>query len=337
MSAEHRNLTFEFVNNTAQNSGSAIFSVSFYSCFFACHRDLKRYKLENFRDCIGTFVFNDSPDNSTALATRGTRYKYTSNKPLTAIPGQILTIPISISNEFKHPTLSLIIVKKQGDKQSSGAIFAHNVTRVFGEPHETNNLTFQAQNSLRVSIYSILITFLDCPPGYYFHSSTGSCNCTADNAKYSYYPIVRCNHTTFRAFILRGYWAGLYNGKLRVSSFSKVDSFARHKIPTGGNRTTMYELPQTSAELNGFMCGENRHGVLCAKCNKNRSVYYHSRSHKCGLKNIGSLFYILTELIPIVITFSIIILLIQRQLPVWLPQWSRPVLSGGGHSCDRVE
>lgn len=305
-----RNFTLLFTNNFAQLGGSSIYATSFYSCFFACHRDLKKYKLIDFLYCIGTFVFQDSSDDVTYLRTRGINYNYNQTVPLLVIPGQLATIPISFSDEFGHKTQTLLIVERDSDKLNS-AIFAHNVTRIFGKPLENDSLLFRTQDSFRSYYYRVPITFRTCPPGFYFDPKAMSCNCSADNSRYAYGPIVKCNYTTFRALILRGYWAGMCddactNGtKLYVSSYSKVTSLIRHYSDYSIN-----ELPQTEEELNSFMCGEKRRGVLCGRCQENRSAYYHSRGYKCGSKelcHLGSIFFFLSEIVPVVTVFSIIL------------------------------
>ena len=312
-----RNFTFLFTRNSAQLGGSSIYATSFYSCFFSCHSDLKKYNLVDFLECIGTFKFQDSSDNTTALRSRGIKYNYTMSGPLHIIPGQQVTIPISLNDEFGQKSQNMLIVKREGAKQDS-AIFAQNSTRVYGTPLENSSLLFRTQDSFRSAQYKIPITFLNCPPGFYFDPKAESCNCSADNSRYAYQPIVKCNYTTFRALILSGYWAGTCgkactnHTRLYVSSQTKITSFVQ-RYDTANmsvSHTSLNELPQTVEELNSFMCGEGRRGVLCGRCHISRSPHYHSRIYRCGSKrlcHLGSLFYLLSEIIPVVIAFTIIL------------------------------
>lgn len=129
---KERNFTFLFTRNFAQFGGSSIYATSFYSCFFAY---LKKYKLIDFLKCIGTFKFQDTADNTTSLRSRGITYKYKQKGPLHIIPGQLVTIPIALIDEFAQGSQNLLIVKKEGGKrgEEDSSIFAQNTTRVYGE------------------------------------------------------------------------------------------------------------------------------------------------------------------------------------------------------------
>lgn len=312
-----RNLTFVFVNNSAPLGGSSIYALSLYSCFFAYYRDLAKYNLGDFLYRIGNFTFNDTPgNNSTSLGTIGTNFKYYGHE-LSAIPGQLLTIPLSIRNEFNYQTHTELLVKQD---QHNEAIFSNNVTRVFGKPNKHTFLFFRTNNNIRNSNYTVKLNFVDCPPGYYFDPVANSCNCTADNSKQSLGPIVKCYDDKFRALIVRGYWAGMYkpphkNGtQLYVSSHSELTYMTPNYIKVSKNHSSYHGstffLPKTKERLASFMCGEKRSGVLCGECSDNYSAYYHSSSYTCGpedLCSLGIVFYILSELIPVVTLFSIII------------------------------
>jgi predicted outer membrane repeat protein len=311
MSLADRNYTLLFTRNSAGFGGSSIYATSFYSCFYACHRNNTAYSLRDFKDCIGTFKLQDYSDNVTDLRTQGLKYSYNNSGPVFIIPGQAITIPITLHDEFGHKTSDVLIVKKERDELGSGSIFANNVTRVFGKSSENDSLLFRTQNSFRSSYYTLPITFLECPPGFYFDHKAKSCNCSADNSRYAYEPVVKCNYTTFRALIMRGYWAGTCdrsctsNTKLYVSKYTIVQH-----INLSISHALLHELPQTMEELNTSMCGKERMGVLCGRCQTSRSVYYHSSTFKCGpekLCNLGSLFFLLSEIVPVIITFSIIL------------------------------
>ena len=272
------------------------------------------YNLTNFQDCIGTFKYQDYTDNITALRTEGLKYYYNHTGSIPVIPGQLVTIPLSIKDEFGHTTKDVLIVQEEGG--DTATIFTNNVTRVFGRPMENGSLLFKTQNSFRSSYYNISITFLKCPPGFYFDPKAKSCNCSADNSKYAYDPIVRCDYTTFRALILKGYWVGTCDDvctndtRLYVSYHSMVTPFIWHRMSVSVSHTLLYELPPAVEGLNSFMCGENRKGVLCGRCQKTLVAYYHSRNYNCGSRkycHLGILFFFLSEIIPVVVTFSIIL------------------------------
>lgn len=233
-------------------------------------------------------------------------YDKEADHELFAIPGQLLTIPIAIVNELNQQTNTRLIIKQD---QHSERIFSHNVTRVYGKPLDKTYLLLRTSNEIRNSYYKLNVSFLDCPPGFYFDPTANSCNCTADDRKELLGPIVKCNTSSFRALIVRGYWAGMYETRLYVSSHSQFSYMTPHYV-NASYHTPTFLLPQYNSELCSFMCGEQRSGVLCGKCSENFSAYYHSNSYSCGpegLCHLGILFYVLSELTPVVILFSIIV------------------------------
>ena len=59
------------------------------------------------------------------------------------------------------------------------------------------------------------------------------------------------------------------------------------------------------------MCDNNRKGCLCGRCNENTSVYCHSVRYTCGsneLCRFGILIYMVSELLPVTVLFSVILL-----------------------------
>ncbi len=63
--------------------------------------------------------------------------------------------------------------------------------------------------------------------------------------------------------------------------------------------------------LNEIVCGENRRGKICGKCQGNLSSYYHSVDYKCSSSekcHLGIIFYALSEIMPVTILFIVIII-----------------------------
>ena len=134
-----------------------------------------------------------------------------------------------------------------------------------------------------------------CPPGF----EGDSCECAAAN----FFGISKCE--SMRAFVIPGYWVGLCNNDVVFCTGNCPFGFCTY------NNSVNYQLPSTLSELDEFICGEHRTGVLCGECRENRSVSYHSYSYTCtsnDLCNIGWLFYILSELIPLTVVFILIML-----------------------------
>ena len=69
-------------------------------------------------------------------------------------------------------------------------------------------------------------------------------------------------------------------------------------------------LPHYGRKLNRFMC-DQRKGILCGFCNDGLSVHFHSRDYLCGSETLcsyGILFYIVSELFPVMAIFAVIII-----------------------------
>ena len=298
-----------FVNNSASYGGTSIHAISFYSCYFAYLRDLKKYSLKDFLMYIGTFEFKDSDDTRTALGTEGMQFHYNSLHRLTAVPGEAIQIPISIGDEFNQTTQSMLFLRRENDEIRTSTIFSYSKTTVFGKQLEKAFLLLMTENTIRSSYIKLSLEFMPCPPGFYFDSKTDACHCRADNIKYNLSPIVKCNHSLFRAYILAGYWAGMYTHNnvtnLYVSSYGRLTPFYDTSV-----YSHLRLLPKTEQEMVKFMCGKRREGVLCGQCRNGYATFYHSKSYKCGMErycHLGITFFVISELIPVVILFSFII------------------------------
>ena len=131
-----------------------------------------------------------------------------------------------------------------------------------------------------------------CPPGF----AGEPCKCEASQ----YNGIYKCDST--RAYVLRGYWVGKCSD----------GSICTGNCPLGFctyNDTFNQALPKNEDELEEYICGSRRQGVLCGECRPNYSVSYHSYTYKCTpntLCNLGILFYLISELIPLTIMFVIV-------------------------------
>ena len=140
------------------------------------------------------------------------------------------------------------------------------------------------RNSTKVQVNN------SCAPGF----SGNPCKCDASD-----YKGMRCYKD--RAYLTGDYWFGrCKNGVLCTG-----------KCPLGFctyNGSTDRQLPGSMSELDDYMCGSTRTGVLCGECRGNHSVSYHSS--ECASDNgckYGPLLYIVSELIPLTVMFIIII------------------------------
>jgi hypothetical protein len=309
--ASDRNFTFTFQNNTALLGGTSIFAVSFFSCFYNYHGNPDRNNLTSFFSRIGTFQFDQS---SISLATEGSRFLLEDgNISLTAKPGELIDIPLSVRDEFNQISgtpigLEVHSASESGHQFENGAstfyYFTHNRTRLYGKPHEVKNLVFDTQNTRDAYFDKINVTFSDCPPGYYFLEGKNTCICSAEKKYTSYIGISKCNSSEYLAYISRQYWAGYVHGQL----YTGPCAFKLCLI--NSNPSLHHLLPMNESEMNLMMCGVSKNGITCGLCVDHHSAYFHSDTHKCGLNSKckwGVLFYALSELAPMVILFALIV------------------------------
>ena len=71
-------------------------------------------------------------------------------------------------------------------------------------------------------------------------------------------------------------------------------------------------MPNRSENLSQFFCGSSGKGIICGNCETGYSAHYHSMySNYCGENKQGEyglLFYFLSEIVPVGIFFSIVVI-----------------------------
>ena len=71
-------------------------------------------------------------------------------------------------------------------------------------------------------------------------------------------------------------------------------------------------LPENESELNEIMCGRfNREGLLCGSCKRGYGVSASSYGYpcaKCDAPQLGGLWYVLLELVPITVLYAVVLL-----------------------------
>ena len=131
-----------------------------------------------------------------------------------------------------------------------------------------------------------------CAPGF----DGKPCQCRASE----YRGLLKCDNE--RAYITHGYWIGeCENGTLCIGN-----------CPFGFcsyNDSKDYRLPGTVSELDEYICGDTRTGVLCGECRPDYSVSYHSYFFRCTPDancKYSWLLYIVSELLPLIVFFIIV-------------------------------
>ena len=314
-----RNISFKFDGNKALLGGTSIYSESIFSCYYAYYEDsLAKIKknLTTFFDRIGNFQFDTRNINHNvvplATAARRVELNRTQNFPLRTLPGKSLYLPLLMYDEFNTSMHSEIGLRVEGNKKVrlDNHFTVNNKTRVFGAIGQNATLVLSTPQQLYNIDYRVNVTLLPCPPGFYFKLDSERCWCSSDDKLHSYPAITKCDIVYFKAYIKSGYWVGYYPNHTKNESTLYTAFYP--SIFNNSNTTGLLEITADSEGLSDFMCGRSREGILCGKCKGGYSAYYHSKKVTCGengLCKFGILFYILSDIIPTVIFFTLVITL----------------------------
>ena len=294
-----------FEGNKADVGGLSIYADSFDSCFAVCKKQL-HYNYTSVFKCIGNFTFDQERHNKHALTSSGKTFNFKKDFPLVfeVIPGNSLTISFNITDDFNHTITPLMTFNHFSSNDPTNPVFVtqpyslNNTLFPLGKPSAISTFTLSVLEGRQIYFF-FNITLLPCPPG--FHIKDNMCTCASGNMGYP--AVVKC--MGFSAEIRNDFWVGYipYNSTDPRDLF-----FAPCTDPICSLKS--HFLPNSSKALTDMICNENREGVLCGKCIQNHSTYYHSRDFLCGHNkycHYGILFFILSEIIPMVIFFIIVI------------------------------
>ena len=250
-------------------------------------------------------------DNAVTTLPRNFSLKLPDSKAnLEVQPGTTFKVDLLATDEFAQPTRvtyqAFIDDTKKSDDDSvnlAHAYMSQNTILLKGNSTMTGTSKLLTLESGTASL-KMHIVLMDCPPG--FINSDGSCVCGATN----FNGISNC--VSYRAHIIQGFWAG------RCTR----DEFCTSYCPAGfcnyGNHRTSSDselllLPSNIQDLDSYVCGPNRMGILCGKCNDGYSTNYHSYYYGCKLNNLcklGILFFLISELLPLTVIYTVTVIMV---------------------------
>ena len=294
--------TFIFKGNFAQRYGHSIFATSVVPC------KLRLYGLFDFTSS-GVFVFEDV-DNQ--LATDGASFNITGTLPFRIIPGQEYILEVELIDDFDQrldtPIRASILNEMENKLEVDDAFscVTGNAIQLLGEEEVMGDLLLQSITTRQNSII-VNVTLQPCPTGFILSRSDRECVCDA----HSYVGITHCNAEKFYAYLEDGFWIGYVKNEDNTSQLATSlcpEGFCGYGGDLIQNRSV--RLPQSHLEIDENICGPVRRGILCGKCKPGFTVYYNSPKYRCketGLCKMGWLFYILSELIPVTILFTVVL------------------------------
>ena len=240
---------------------------------------------------------------------------YTDHNILMIPPGEIFDLQLKAEDELNHivhPVVFASIVPSSAlaALDSTSQYVVDGTVQISGIIGATFSLELSTFSRKKVT-KSIEVQLSQCPPGFVFQNGPGKygrCVCSANSQNKQYQGITKCNTDHgLQALLNKGFWAGCNaTGDLQTA-----------ECPLGYCRANndskpFYTLPGSCEGLVDYLCKpRNRTGDLCGKCNDNFSVFYHSQRfscHMCYLGHLGWLFYILSELVPTMIVFVLVMM-----------------------------
>lgn len=305
---------FRFENNRGctrkklEGCNNSIHAISFLPCY---HYYKKTSIAEVFQE-VGQFDFRPSKleREVTTLLNHSKITKEFNSSILSVIPGKPTTLPIVAKDGFNKTipyTYSIQIVGKDAFDYSLTGMYSMTLK---GKPGENFTIYLITKSSLRI-VLLFEVKLQNCPPGFVLLNQS-ECKCSSSqNLEKKYFGIEGCNLTSFKALAKKGMWVGYQKNMTNYTDL--ITGYCPIGFCSRNTRDPVYDLPAVAdvAKLSDAVCDGNREGILCGKCRKGFSTYYHSPNYKCGWNNlckIGWLFYILSEILPVTLVFSAIIL-----------------------------
>lgn len=296
------NISITFKGNIAKDgtASHAIYATSIRPCQILNDKE-KQLKVISTSILLNVKGIMFDRPAKTQVATDGATLQSTKSTPLMIIPGEKYKHGVILKDDLGHvvpdASFKVTIVKPKGNIWLDAAYIKDEI-RLRGTKGSTATLDLQT-TSLRKTYIRLKVELLECPPGYSFNDHD-NCHCSAA----AYVGLLRCE--SFHSYLLPGYWAGQMetaNGPELVTSscaFCNYDNQSRTAVEIA--------LPMHYSQLNLYICGERRKGIVCGICQENYTVHFNSPSYQCkplepfGCK-LGWFFYLLSEIVPVTILF----------------------------------
>jgi predicted outer membrane repeat protein len=323
---------FSFENNTLfDGSSNSIYVTSLLTCLWGgafgstesiqdaadrvfCWGDQWKYA-GNCSDEISTSPASFSPDlredSSTMELDDDNTTRHDAMMKIYAIPGMRTKIDISTfddrGNNVTNQTVFTASMKDNSNVNisldSSFLYISDNKFELYGEPESTGMLKLETIDP-RVISTQINVILQQCPPGLVKgdEGASASCLCAGDYGGY-----IVCNGSTFSAKILRGSWIGRHIKQ-------GTDTWIVGQCPycSSFGSELLIQLPQNASKLS--QCAQvNRRGELCGRCIEGYGPVVNG-DFQCvdcssSVTKYHWFFYLLTEFLPIVIFFFIVVFL----------------------------
>ena len=331
LGVDYNNISITFLNNavgdnSSQSCGHLIYVTTLKPCMYYCKQHTNDFQREQLFSCVGNITFSSTGElKEYQISTAGAKFEYDMNKTnFSMIPNKETFLPVSMVDDLNQSVkgeyhLTVINDKNSNIKADEAYTYlSENRTELYGKPKDSGHLLLST-TGLRGFSIGFRLHMEECPPGYVlfndaqFKLNLLICKCSAGTKQY-YRGIEQCNDENFTASIQHGYWIGYVDGEtenhLYYGYCPSRYCFQREER----HRQHLLIEYASQKDLDWRVCGESRTGILCGKCRDGYSAFYHGDSAFCYKDSdskceLGWLFYFVSELVPLAIMFTVIIVL----------------------------
>ena len=295
---------FTFINNTAEESNSAIFASTLRPCLKVYTIGIELLYKDPF--------YHHSPTTNSVVSTLPATFKFLNQERsmLSIVPGEIFDLPVQLIDELGQVVSSVTFIATCNGPPSPYVMPAYHFTngsiQIAGRPGEICHLQVETDTDYQISA-TMQIVLLNCPPGFAYTNRKEQCKCLVNHIHQN--PAMGgCELTSFQAYFNQFYWIGYESDDavdLLISPcpyrYCYDDYISPDQLlPRVANKTT----------LDKFVCGNrNRTGLLCGQCIEGYSVTMNSPAFtckRCMNPYLGILYLLLSYIIPVSVLFYIL-------------------------------
>ena len=291
-----RKIHFLFQNNSALTGiGDVLYATSLLPCTYGNYTSRDVFDSIGHVDCHHT-----NRKNGTTISTLAYNFKFDNQiveQMQHLIPGVQIKMKLNAIDELNQTQDTKFYAhmepKENITVDPAYTQVSNNIIKFRGTSAESKgDLILETS----IATISINVTLRGCPPGFVI--ANDACECAASRV----FGIARCERSG--SYIFRGYWVGRCQNRSICSAHCPKGYCYRSQ-----NNSEEFLLPPDIDDIDKFICGPYRTGILCGKCVDSSSVQYHSHAYSCKPNrycNLGILFYILSEILPLIIFFLVV-------------------------------
>ena len=301
------NASFTFTGNLAKGERNSIYTTSLLPCVWPNMSETKPDMSSTF--CGHPWIYDTGTSCKEELATGPSNINNTASgvPSISAVPGWKEEIPIQIFNDLGSEINAVYTAVPYGYNDHN-TIAVSNTTQYISDNTivihgVVNNSAKLLLRTLDPKVISSLlrVDIQDCPPGYTRQYCTDNPTMVCDCICTYSLPGVGCNNKSHDVEVYR------YN------CLTKWYENENHTLVSGRcPYNPFYVKLNSSKDFNETeICGKlNRNGTLCSSCEDDYGVNVNSYNFPCVKcdQRYHWIFYILVELIPIIIFFMIVAL-----------------------------